>query len=320
MAFQRGLAYLAEGDLSRAQHEWSDAASKARTTHDFDTYANAAAELGSLARIQGELHRAHEMYGRAHGWLEEQGSSLHLGCLEIGMADILLEWNRLEEARQWIVKGLAHARAGGRSNTQCFGDYVATRLFLALDDLQTAEAAIADATEILSRRVLYPRAWAQIDLGRLALWKRQQKMDNVATWFREQQHEDAYLGGFQHELHNIARARAFVCVGALGDALALLDRLAAVAENGSRKGRLIEVLVLQAVALQASRRRDASLASLWRAIQLAQSEDYMRVFTDEGEPMSRLLTALLDEGQSTDQMEYVKRLLGACTTPPERRA
>jgi ATP/maltotriose-dependent transcriptional regulator MalT/DNA-binding SARP family transcriptional activator len=320
MGFQRGLAYLAEGDLPRAEQEWTEAAARAMETQDFDTYANAAAELGSMRKIQGVLHRAYDAYYDAYCWLEQQGSSIHLGCLEIGMADILLEWNKLDDARRWLAKGVERARAGGRPNTQCFGDYVGARLSLALDQPQAAEAAIVDAEEVLGRHTLYPRAAAQIDLGRLALWIRQGEAESIGAWLRAQQHEDTYLGNFQHELSNIARARALVCIGAFDDALALLDRLAAVAENGGRRGWLIEVLVLKAMALQRLQKEEASLASLSRALQLAQPEEYVRLFLDEGQPMIQLLSALLGMSLYAEQATYVKSLLAAGTTPEEKRA
>ncbi len=319
MGLQRGLAYLAEGDLPRAEQEWTEAAARAMEAQDFDTYANASAELGSLLRIRGELHRAYHVYSGAHAYLEKQGSSIHLGCLEIGVGDILLEWNRLADAEQRIIQGLERARAGGRSNTQCFGDYVAARLFLASDRVQAAEAAISDAEAILGRRTLYPRAAAEIDLACLALWIRQEKTDQIAAWLQKKADDGIYLGDLQHELRHIAGARAFLSMGAPADALVLLDRLDAVAESAGRKGRLIQVLVLRALTLQRMQRLDESLNSLLRALQLAHPEEYVRVFLDEGEPMLRLLSGLLDLSPSMDQTHYVKRLITAGTLDRENK-
>jgi len=62
-----------------------------------------------------------------------------------------------------------------------------------------------------------------------------------------------------------------------------------MAEAAKRVGRVIEVLVLQALAFQGKRDMDQALSVLERALALAQPEGYCRVFLDEGEPMAKLL-------------------------------
>jgi LuxR family maltose regulon positive regulatory protein len=61
------------------------------------------------------------------------------------------------------------------------------------------------------------------------------------------------------------------------------------AEAGNRIGRVIEILILQALAYHGKNVKEQALAVLDRAIMLAQPEGYVRVFLDEGEPMVKLL-------------------------------
>ena len=74
----------------------------------------------------------------------------------------------------------------------------------------------------------------------------------------------------------------------------LREQLDRARENGML-GWEIEVLILQALALQAQRDTDRALASLQRALALAELEGYARVFVDEtspggeGAPMASLL-------------------------------
>jgi LuxR family maltose regulon positive regulatory protein len=105
--------------------------------------------------------------------------------------------------------------------------------------------------------------------------------------------------------------------------LSLLDRLhnAAVAEG--RFGSAIEIRALQALALDAASESDCALDALMDALALAQPEGYVRVFADEGAPMTTLLRRLVASAQrglgSTLDivlLEYAVRLLGAA--PPER--
>ena len=54
-------------------------------------------------------------------------------------------------------------------------------------------------------------------------------------------------------------------------------------------GLVIEILILQALALQGKKETEQALVSLEQALTLAKPEGYVRVFLDEGEAMTRLL-------------------------------
>jgi LuxR family maltose regulon positive regulatory protein len=94
----------------------------------------------------------------------------------------------------------------------------------------------------------------------------------------------------------------------LHQATRLLERLLLAAEEGERTGRVIEILVLQALTRQRLGDIPAALACLERAVTLAEPEGYVRVFVDEGPPMASLLTALAKQGTAGN---YVRRLLAA---------
>ena len=58
----------------------------------------------------------------------------------------------------------------------------------------------------------------------------------------------------------------------------------------------------------------AALASLQRALTLAEPEGYIRIFIDEGPPMASLLSAFMKQGAAAKQgiaPSYVRRLLAA---------
>jgi LuxR family transcriptional regulator, maltose regulon positive regulatory protein len=95
------------------------------------------------------------------------------------------------------------------------------------------------------------------------------------------------------------------------------------AEAAGRVKTLLEILVLQALALQARDDRAGALRSLQRAVTLAEPGRYMRLFIGEGEPMARLLRHLLEQqrtqkvaGQTkTSSLAYASSLLKACSFP-----
>ena len=96
------------------------------------------------------------------------------------------------------------------------------------------------------------------------------------------------------------------------EATRLLERLLPAADAGGRTGRVIEILVLQALAYRALGDIPAALGSLDRAVTLAEPEGYVRVFADEGPAMVSLLRAAAKQGIRRD---YVRRLLAAASGP-----
>ena len=100
------------------------------------------------------------------------------------------------------------------------------------------------------------------------------------------------------------------------EASGLLERLLSAAEAGQRTGNVIEILVLQALAHQAQGDVPAAVASLQRAVTLAEPEGYVRIFADEGPPVAPLLRAVAKRGTAPG---YVRRLLAAVSKPGTAR-
>jgi LuxR family maltose regulon positive regulatory protein len=79
-------------------------------------------------------------------------------------------------------------------------------------------------------------------------------------------------------------------------------------QTGKRWGRLIELLILEALLLDAQGKQDEALERLTRALTLAEPEGYVRIFVGEGEPMAALLRQAGSRGIALD---YVGELLAA---------
>jgi LuxR family transcriptional regulator, maltose regulon positive regulatory protein len=101
----------------------------------------------------------------------------------------------------------------------------------------------------------------------------------------------------------------------LHDALSLLGRLLEDAESKGRMGSVIEILLLQTLALQTRGDHVGALDALGRALTLAEPEGYVRLFLDEGTAMKALLRRA-----STHHLVpgYVAALLAASGEPIAR--
>jgi LuxR family maltose regulon positive regulatory protein len=95
------------------------------------------------------------------------------------------------------------------------------------------------------------------------------------------------------------------------DALGVVERQLALAEQQNRLRGRIEILIVQALALHARGEAAGARASLEQALTLAEPEGYLRLFAAEGRPMAELLSSL-DHGYLA---EYAQRILAVFAQP-----
>src|SRR5258708_32120100 len=110
-------------------------------------------------------------------------------------------------------------------------------------------------------------------------------------------------------------ARLYIARGNMTDkALYLLERMVKRAEASQRNGSLIRALILQAVAFHTGNDSQKAVETLARALALAEQEQPLRIFADEGYPIALLLEKVLDmqrKGQLALHIssEFAARLL-----------
>jgi LuxR family maltose regulon positive regulatory protein len=156
------------------------------------------------------------------------------------------------------------------------------------------------------------------------VWVAQGRLGEALGWAREQglsvENELSYLREFDH----ITLARVLLACyqsdradGSIAGVVGLLERLLKAAEEGGRKGSVIEILVLQAIAYHAQGDLPAALLPLQRALALAEPEGYVRIFLDEGPGMMQLLR----EASAREIMpDYTDKLLAAFEAEQKRSA
>jgi LuxR family maltose regulon positive regulatory protein len=141
------------------------------------------------------------------------------------------------------------------------------------------------------------------------------------------------LAGF--DLHAInsramrmARARHSLATGHVVEALVNLKGIYAEALANGAGERLLEGLVLLALAYRADGQWDLASASLEDALRRAAQENYLRVFLDEGKPVHSLLADYLAKtrpnrtGRRTETVErrYARQLVAAIDQHQANRA
>jgi LuxR family maltose regulon positive regulatory protein len=148
------------------------------------------------------------------------------------------------------------------------------------------------------------------------IWLARDKLEAAAQWVQERELDADGDLTHLHEMEYILLARTLIAHERLDEATGLLQRLLEAAETGGRTSRVIEILMLQALASQSEGDTTRAMITLERALTLAEPGGFIRTFVDEGQPMARLLYEALNRGIAPD---YVRRLLAAFpVAEPER--
>ncbi len=242
----------------------------------------------------------------------QQGGPVLRGTADmyVGMSALHRERNDLELARQLLAPGEELGEHTWLPQNQY-------RSRVAMAGIRAAEGDLAEAVDLLDeaeRRYVgdfLPNV-RPVPAVRARAWIAQGRVDEALAWAADLglsiEDDLSYLREYEH----LTLARALLARDAtertLDEATELLDRLLRAAEEGRRTGSVIEILVLQALALRTRGEIPAALVALGRALTLAEPEGYVRTFVDEGPPMAALLEAAAKRGVVPD---YARRLLTA---------
>src|SRR3712207_4421416 len=109
------------------------------------------------------------------------------------------------------------------------------------------------------------------------------------------------------DAERVSLARLLVAREYHDEALQLLDRLREAAEAADRRGYVVEILTLQALALRAREEKGRALDMMGRALALAEPEGYVRTFVEEAPPIAELLSEVL-EAQQRGRLDSLRRV------------
>jgi LuxR family maltose regulon positive regulatory protein len=310
-----GLAFWTSGDLEAGHSAYAECvAGLRRAGHIADIFGCAIA-LADIRSAQGRLGEAMRTYEQALQGTPEQGGPVLRGTadMHVGMSEVYRERDDLPAATQQLLRNQELGEHNGLPQNRY-------RWRVAMARIRQAEGDLAGALDLLGEAErlyvgdFFPNV-RPVPALKARAWISQGRLGEALGWAREQglsvDDDLSYLREFEH----VTLARMLLAQRAeadVQDATRLLERLLVAAEEGGRTGRVIEILVLRALTHQRLGDIPAALASLERAVTLAEPEGYVRVFVDEGPPLASLLRALAKRGTAGN---YVRRLLAAETGP-----
>ncbi|HMQ55966.1 MAG TPA: LuxR C-terminal-related transcriptional regulator [Anaerolineae bacterium] len=285
---------------------------------------NALGNLAGLQREQGLLRQAADTYRQAMaavGKGDKPGHQVELSYsltrwAYLGLAELHREWNELEEAERQLATAFRAAEQGHYFGGLTIAHIIQAQIWRAKGQIDEALAAIRQAKDTLSESPVEP--WRQAVEARL--WLAHGNLAAARAWAAQ-----SGLPGPDPEAYihlpgeHTTLVRVWLAEEKFEEATDLLDRMAKTYKRDNRYGRLVEVLLLQALTLLAQGKHDQVLGPLVQALELGQKGGFVRLFVDEGPVMVHLLKqnrARLD----ADLQPYVDRLLTAAGEVPAAQA
>ena len=284
--------------------------------------------LAQMSMAQGRLHRAINICEQSLQLAKEQGGLVRAGTPELYLAlsEVRYEQGDLAAASQLLLSSEMLRQQASLSGAKYLWWVVRARLKAAEGNLETALDQLQEAERLYYRAPIPIPDVRPVAALRARLWARQDRLTEALRWVSDRDLSVEDEMSYVHEYEHLTLARVLIaqyrrdCIdNALHQAIGLLARLLETAEAEERTGSIIEILVVQALAYKAKgdvagailQGRGSAIASLERALNLAEPEGHVRIFAECGTPMARLLREAMTRGITPT---YTQRLLTALET------
>jgi LuxR family transcriptional regulator, maltose regulon positive regulatory protein len=281
------------GRLAQAERALVEVVAERAVAGERYLAVRAGHDLGHVQQAQGRLGAALRTYQHGLQIAAEPGQVPlpAAGMAHVGLSEVLYERNELDAALRHATEGVALCRQ------LAYTPPLATGLAM-LAWIRQAQGDQAGALEVIDQAEEAMPGTGMVDLLnpvpalRARLLLTQGDLLTASRWIRQRALSPLDRPDYPRERAYLLLARLLLAEQTPDPALRLLGRLHQLALSQERTGSLIEVQVLQALALAAAGDEPAALAALTEALTLAAPEGYLRVFLDEGAPMAALFGRL----------------------------
>jgi LuxR family maltose regulon positive regulatory protein len=281
-----GQAQIHSGERREAVKTLRQAVDLGEKLQNHFVMLDALGHLASVMTAQGQLREAKLLcLNVVERFVDAHGDPLPVaGLVYVPLGTLHYEMNELEAARHYLTHGVALCQQLGMIYYTLMGQRALAKLQSVCDEAEAswntlaAAREVAELSESLLRRRLVSVVTAELQL----------REGNTSAAART-------LGDVQKpprpgsEYESLTYARLLLAQHHPGKAEEVLDLLeqAAVAEKS--EGSLIAIHVLQALCQRALGHPSAAIERLEKAVSLAASSGYRRVFLDEGPILIPLL-------------------------------
>ncbi len=291
----QGLLAVAEwlrGRLAEAERAFVSSIAGWRAAGQPTVTAWGGYQLGQVQRAQGRLDAAARTYQQALETTAVTGRPAlpAAGPAYVGLGEVAYQRNELDIALRHVTEGIALCGQFVYTPPLAAGLVTLAWIRQATGDPAGALAAIDEAGRASPGP---PSPLNPVPAQRARLLLAQDDLAGAVLWTTESGLGADDEPDYPRESGHLVLARVLLARDLPGQALALLNRLNAVAVSQRRVGSVIEAGALRALALAASGEQVAAVDALAEMLRLACPQGYIRVFADEGPAMAALLGRLI---------------------------
>ena len=262
--------------------------------------AFALSDLAEVYAIQGKLNLAADTFRQAIALPADQDVwPFPPTCAAyIGLGALLYEQNALEEATQYLEKGIELSEQGGYRGYMRRGYLTLARL----KQTQGQSDAVADFLNKAETFVLNSQTpWIKMQHAATQawLWLMQGQLDAAAAWADSYNATitDVPMPIYQRHCEQVLIAEIRLAQDRSN--IAALENLCEAARINEWQSSLIHILILQALVYGMAGKTQIALTALEEALNLAEAEGHTRIFLDKGPLMAKLLRSVLSRQVST---------------------
>jgi LuxR family maltose regulon positive regulatory protein len=314
-----GVCYFVSARYDEAQALFSAHAVVAEAKCNLLIPITAVLGLARMQLLRGRLPAAKKMYEQAlqecsyAGWQDFPAC----GMLHVGLGELAYEMNELAGAEKHLRRGI-DMTATGMQYANAWGHVLLaqTRLAMGCTEQLDPERELALARYCGRFVVDVPPLSAAI----ARLWLGQGRLDALQQWREQAGLPLAGALAAGREAEYLALARCFIAAGESDAALDLVRRLLPDAEQGQRLAVMIEIRIVQALALQARKASGEALLVLQQGLDLAKNTGLVRLFVDAGAPLAALLKKLARGADYTSNALSLLAQFGAASAEQEPEA
>lgn len=292
-ALNLGIAYSSNGNTASASQAFVQARDISEAAGNLRTAMLAVRYLALVRVDQGLLHQAAEMYRQGLNVAHSAGETMlpPIGFMHLGLAEVLYEWNRLDEATTHLEDAIERGQHGGDVKIWLMSYLLLAQLKHACGDWDSVNS-ILEKVEHLIRQANFTRAhlWLKTDRALIEIAKG--NVAAAANWEQTCGLDTDAEPTFALEYEYFILARMLLAQGKTQKAIHITSQLLCMAEESERTGVMINNLSLLATAYETSNNSKQAMHVLGRALALAEPQGYIRTFINMGASMACLLKKL----------------------------
>ncbi len=303
-----GLAHQFTGNLFAADQALAEASRLSAAIGDAQNTLLAIGKRGQVLAAQGQLKQAANVYQEAidltanlSGHLAAMG-----GLAYLGLGELSYEWNKLEEATQFLLKAIELGQKwepNGIPDILTNSCLTLAQVYQAQNDFEAAQNQLQRARE-QGEIAPFPDFSARFTVLQTRLWLAQGDIASALRWAEEIEGQpvgDDVLEKLADPIQ-AALIRVRLAQGKLDGAdfrtiTTALTKRQHIAESTGCLDSTLEILTLRALAHYVQGQPSPALKLLTQALAQAEPAGYIRLFVDEGAPMAQLLLRLIKKQQ-----------------------